>query len=834
MMDIPQKMDLKIIYRKDGIIERDISVPLKRPWRGDFEDFSVETGINRENGGFKIRISFKSSMELIRMDYLSIPVGNPEYIVLGGMKYIEKGEERRALPNAKTSFPFDRYYSQRIGPVSSHGRQFASSIYMKMPIALMEYPENVIYAMHKPIIFSKNGVRFLSFVHLSDTLIFSIIGDYSYLHKDTPWLGRPVRKRKRTLIDEGDVLELSTEIGVRKGRWKDVVREIFEKEIPSQKEKGKMRIKKAFRRCYNKEMGCFMQLPYKKSTGFLFSDYSYNLISFESERLSAFHRAWRSTGDSEYLEWSKTLRKTLENPKFSKKTSYGRVWYNSSVYNGKSLKPFTYLGDTYGAYPGGQAEIAYNLMIYSEESGYKGMEDAIKETLDYIINTQKDDGSWPMARKDTLFFPRPGVIKRKSTGNTAACVRALANAYMIYGDKKYIESAEKGVRWLNSGNPRGYNAVLDAGLDEIEGLSAIYSIDANIEMFKATGNEKYLKHAEEWGLHSLTWVYLWETKDLPIKYTMGPFSATITPRASPYETVKLSNSLYYLYVISGDEFWKSISDVLFQKTLDFVEKDGGLSEAFSINEDRLVEIPVEQCFASTELLKSYINRDMLENERVDVEIDSQMTLKGDSIFSGDEEVMRMENGMLVLFGGLKMGFSFYDVYSKAQKRELLIKKIWRKLGKIGLLRDIPHIFRGYGEKERKKGISPWENVEKSIDIGDKNGPLVVFETDLHRIEVRIYGNERHIIMGVDVDVKEQDLDMAHFIMLPYFQGKPWKIEKKSIKFDFEDFFISVRSLDGLVPSSYGDYVGFDVTLETNWTHGGHHSSLISIEKREKH
>ncbi len=828
--------EMRIEYRKGGRAQSR-SFTMKG---GDFGDFSVmsERRISDGRERISLRFGIKSDIELIRLDYLSMDIGEAGYIILGGLKYLEKGERRSALPEARISFPFDRYYSQRIEPIKTREGPFVSSIYLKMPVAIMEYDGSYISVSHRPIITSQKGERLLSFLHLSDRLILSIFGEYPYLYKETTWMGIPERMRKKGPLKAGDSFEISIEILRGKGGWKEAVRALMEQELADEgvEIRGDHRIKRAFRRCYNHRMGCFMQLPYKMAPGFLFSGQSYNLMAYEALRLNVFHRAWKLTGDEEYLRWARSLKSLLSEERFWKKLPIGRVWHNSSVSDGKKLRAFTYLGDTYGAYPGGQAEIAMNLMEYSIESGDGAFEGAIKETLEYILNTQNPDGSWPMARRDTLIFVRPGITGRRSVGNTTACVRALSMAYRIYRDGRYMESAERGALWMNRGHPLGYNAVLDAGIDEVEGLSAIYAIDANVEMFRATGDIEYLRKAEEWALHALTWVHLWDSPELDIKWTMGPFSTSITPRVSPYETVKLSNSIHALHELTDDPFWKRVSDVLLKRAMDFRERDGGLSEAFSITEHGLREIPVEQCFASTELLRAYLRHDMEHSERkVDIEA-REVDVSGRRVTVDGEEVMGvLENGMIRLFEWVHMGFSFYDVYSRKQRRMVKARKILRKLGKISLICEVPKILRGYRHPPAEKGLSPWENVEKSVDMHMGRMEVEVrFETRYHSIKVRsLFGKDR-ILMHIDVRVLEEDLDMARHILIPYFKAKgDFKTRNGRISIGKKGEEVEIISLDGMGVSAFKGAVGFDATLESNWTHGGVFSTDILV-KRNKH
>ena len=826
---------LRVRYRKGGRqIELSISDNM------DTDDFSVEIHEEkREEMEIRMLFKVKEDIELIRLDYFSMPIGEPDYMFIGGLKYMEKGEERSAVPYGKTGFPYDRYYSQRILHRKERDGIFVSSIYTKMPLVLAEKSGKYLYVHHEPIIFSKNGVRLISFIKLSDELRLSIFGEYDYLFKDTPWLGRGKKRKKRTALKKGDVVEIRVRIREGNGNWISGIKDYLGN-LPDIKVDGSplSRIKKAFRRCYNAGFGCFMQLPYKNSTGFLFSDYSYNLMAFEAMRLNIFHKAWKLTGDDEYKEWVGALRNLLKDPKFSIKTELGRVWYNSSVSDGKELRPFTYLGDTYGAYPGGQAEIAYNLMEYRMDSGDKGFDALIKETLEYIMNTQNSDGSWPMARKDTIKCPRPKTTKRKSVGNTAACVKALALAYMIYNDERYLKHAKRGAEWLDMKYPKGFNAVLDAGIDEVEALSAIYVIDAFIEMWKDTKDERYAESAERWAYHSLTWLYLWDTKELDIKYMMGPFSATITPRASPYETVMLSNALHRLHEISGDGFWKRMSDILLRRAMDFTERDGGLSEAYSINENGLVGIPVEQCFASTELLRAYLRLPIKHDKREKKEVHryERPEIKGREVLVNGKEMIELrENGMIRLFDKIDMGFSFYDVYSERQRKSLKRHRLARKLGKISLIREIPAIFRGYGDRKREKGMIPWEKVEKRWDMGlDGNGVYTVFGAEFHRIELNILIGNDEIAIRMNIRVLSDDLYMSHHILAPYFK-KTGKVLGKNgiIGFQLGNETIRVSSMDGMEVSDIDGVIGFDTTLESNWSHQGVFSTEIRVE-RENH
>ena len=97
---------------------------------------------------------------------------------------------------------------------------------------------------------------------------------------------------------------------------------------------------------------------------------------------------------------------------------------------------------------------------------------------------------------------KPELDKKIVTSWNGLAISALADGYMILGDEKYLQAAEKAADylWRNHLQPAGglYRSSYD-GKGENEGILDDYSFLAAglLEMYEATGDEKYIEHAFE-------------------------------------------------------------------------------------------------------------------------------------------------------------------------------------------------------------------------------------------------------------------------------------------------------------------------------------------------
>jgi hypothetical protein len=780
------------------------------------------------------------------------------YAFIGGMWYSKNKfslESKISLP-----YPFSTYYVTKILDKKYDGKICRSLYYVKMPIIVLQFDKKCICIEFDPVIKIEGG-EIIPFVSLREdekhyTVSFYLFKEFYIKEKKYAWLGFGRKKKIVLDLKPGDVFDFSVKIKEHRD-WKEAVREFIEKKIPDKIniknaknifEKGK----EALWRSYDHLTGSFLQLPWSKAPGFTFVNSSYSLLSFEAIRLYYFMKWYRETRDTDFLEWSLRLKNLFKNPRLIKKDlrrGEGIVWYNMTNLSKQGLEGFFYLDCGYGGYPGGQGTITFNLLRYLELNEDKDIEKLVKDGLEYILSTQNRNGSWPMAiHQEGLVRFRPENLEKYETyGGTAECVRALIQGYKRFKDKKMLDSAFKGLKYLEANYPICYHGLRDIGINEAEAFSAVSIIEAFLDAYEFKKDKKYLENALVYAYYTLTWFYLYDTIKLKLMFNFHPISESITPRLSPYESALIVSTYLRLHKLTKDTLWKKIAKLAFIETTRWISKNGGLCEGiFPRFLDKLESLPMEQTFATVELLKAsskffkpYKKREDSNRKKINEKIKFVKNDKELSIIYDKEEILRfdVEKFKIVFLKGANLNeygisFSFFDSYLR--KNIIGVKKFLRgKYGKYILgIGEIKRFIKGvYPPKTFDRiEIDPFEKYEKK-DCGimiSKNYVDIYCETDLHRIEckVNVFVEKEKICIHFDpVVVKVLNHDVpCKKILFPIIGAK--LKEKKGNVLQFDGFAVEGDFKDTIEGNNI---TVVDQTLATNWTHGGIYRGKFRIE-----
>ncbi|UCG95325.1 MAG: hypothetical protein JSV92_04775 [archaeon] len=700
---------------------------------------------------------------------IKIPKNKLLYFFIGGMVYNNKFSFATGSSNR---YPFTTYYINKVKDINKDGIRYRSLFYCKLPLICLQFKDRCecIELDFPDNIKGKD----MPFVGLRETegfyeVIIRHFPEITVKEKKYAWLGisrkRKIRPRK---ID----LKVNH---YRKNSWREAVLQYCKKQkIKKTKIKtgGLMKeVKEALFRSYDNELGTFLQMPWSDSTGFCMDKYSYSLLGFEAKRLNYFQELYEKTGDPYYALWSGKLEKLFLNPDLQVHTKNGFAWYNMTHFDGKKLRGLFYLDIGYAGYPPGQATISFNLAKYLQKNKNVKLEVLLKKNLNYIMKTQNPDGSWNTA------LPK-GKIKRrewkKSEGSTAECVRALLVGYHLFKEERYKEAAIKALEYLDKENPICRNVLRDIGIDEPEAFSAILVIDALLDAYTSFNKEKYLKKAEEYAIHGLTWFYWYGN----LKGFFHPISESITPRISPYESLMLVNTYKRLYKKTNNEVWNNFSDQLFAKTVGLKDKNNALPEGIFPNlTGKFCPLPMEQTFATAELLHTclnygtYLYKDF-EKEKINIEEKEDHFIVENSLKVGKQEFyLKTKNRKLdILFS------SPYETKSIIYTR---ISKFIRKLGILNVGRDFNYLLKGVKNKKVKPKPGKIEKyIEKyNVRKGEKELAIEI-KLPLHKIKITIFKAGK-LKIDIKILVREHDLMCDKVII----NGK-------------------------------------DYTLDTNWTNGG--------------
>ncbi len=575
-------------------------------------------------------------------------------------------------------------------------------------------------------------------------------------------------------------------------------------------------------------------------------------MTYEAIRLNYFYNWYNKFNDEDFLKWGLKLRDhfidqnlIIENPKIGE----GLIWYNMTNLTRSGLKGYFYMDCGYSGYPGGQSSIAYNLLKYLENKRDEEIEKVVKKSIQYILSTQKKNGAWPMAIRQTgLLKFRPEKLHLYEThGGTAESIRTLILGFKKYNDVNMKKSFQKGLDYLISSNPICYNGLRDIGINEPEAFSAIMIIDAFLDAYEITFEKKYLENAINYGYYTLTWFYLNPFENDLINFNFHPISYSITPRLSPYENFWIVSRYIRLYKFTKDIFWKKISLKCYNSGSKWITQNGGICEGVFPNfRNEYNLLPMEQTFATIELMNASTNflKKINHIRKEKISSDSGFKIEKDNdiinLFYEKEKNLSFDykNCKIIYLKDIKLNnigisFSFFGPYLIRNVISRKIKKYIRgNIGKFILAFSmIKYFFYGVNNfhKYDKKNIYLFEKTrKKTYDVRINGNNIQGFcETDLHRIEYDIIfkkiNKKIHIIFNpLIIRVLEHDLSCSR-VIFPIIGDKIMKQKENELEFsgfilkgDFKNYIIT------------DEFSGVDQTLMTNWTHGGLYKGNFEI------
>ncbi|MFO7677235.1 MAG: hypothetical protein R6V50_02460 [Thermoplasmatota archaeon] len=796
------------------------------------------------------RYSVKNTKDLYNLKTIKIQKKPLCYAFIGGMWYSKDSfslEQNISLP-----YPFTTYYTTKILDRCYKGVLCRSLYYVKMPIVVIQFEDECICIRFDPII-TCNEFEMIPFISLSEDkesyiISFYLFNEFYVMQKEYAWLGKGKKRKESLDLRKGDIFNFSISID-KYNSWNEAIEKYVNKELCEDLiiestcqifEQGK----KALFRSYDHLTGSFLQLPWKKTPGFTFVNSSYSLLSYEAVRLHYFSEWFNKSGDNQFDIWCKGLRELFVDKRLYKtklQRGAGIVWYNMTNLTKKGLEGFFYMDCGYSGYPGGQATIAFHLLNYLKCCDDEKVEKLVEKSLSYIVSTQNSNGSWPMAirQEGVIKFRSEDLSRYETQGGTAESVRALLLGYSRFSDEAMRKTAMNGLGFLEDKYPICYNGLRDIGINEPEAFSAVSVIDAFLDAYEHTHEKKYSDFAVLYALYALTWIYWYDTKNLKIKYNFHPISFSITPRLSPYESVWIVSTFLRLYKKTNQRIWKNMAEMLYKQAVQWISKTGGLCEGiFPKFLDGLYCLPMEQTFATVELLRASTHFFSFEKERVNadkkpfidkikIEIDDDIVV----VFYEDEEVFRFsaaECKIISLKGGMlnKYGicFSFPEVYSWENRVKMFIKKRLRgKYGKFILsLSDVKYFLRGvYGPQLGKKiKIESLGDHIKKWDVTVDGSYISGWcKTSLHKLKYTISFTKKKSGLLISfyplvVEVLDQDLPLAH-VLFPVIGCELQRRNGNCLVFD--DFFVSGDFKNVIVQD---DVTAVDQSCATNWTHGG--------------
>ena len=785
-----------------------------------------------------------------------------KYSFIGGMWYTKNKfsfDQDISLP-----YPFSTYYMIKIPDQIIDGIRSRSLIYVKTPVMVLQFEKTCVSIEFDPFVQINNQDVF-PFIRLEENddnyvVSFYLLTSFEIKKKNTAWLGFSEKEKINVTVEKGTRFKFSVKTTQHKN-WEEAVYTIMKKHLPREisvknPEKVFLKAQNALFRSYDNLTGSFLQLPWRDTTGFTFSNASYSLLSYEAVRLDYFSRWFDETKNKQLKEWKDRLREHFVNPLLytkPRRTGRGIIWYNMTNLTKQGLKGYFYMDCGYSGYPGGQATITYHLLEYLKRNPDEELESLVKQSIEYIISTQKTNSSWPMAvKQEGIMRFRPEKLSNYEThGGTGEAARALLSGYKIFKDEQMKKKALKALEYLKEPFPICYNGLRDIGLNEPEAFSAINIINAFLDAYELTREKKYLEQAKTYSYYILPWIYLYNTSNWKLMFNFHPISYSITPRISPYETMWVVSSFLRLSGYDKKIFWRKLAETMYNAAVQWTTENGGLSEGvFPKDFSTLEPLPMEQTFATTELMnasyqfiKNKKNLQKPSSKPVTKETETVYIKRKNSfleILYNKKLICRFDlNRCKIIFiNGEKLNdfgisFSFYGPYIFRNRLKTKIKQVLRsQIGKYLLsIGDIKYFLTGVKNPVvvDKNKVDLFEKHIKNTKILSisKTSVCVQFLSDFHKITLwitvkKIKDKISIIFNPVLIEMLKHDL-VVYKVLFPVVGAKIKKTTSNSLH--FKKFILNIEN-PSIVETK--DFVAVDQTLATNWTHGGVYNGEFEI------
>lgn len=127
----------------------------------------------------------------------------------------------------------------------------------------------------------------------------------------------------------------------------------------------------------------------------------------------------------------------------------------------------------------------------------------IRSSADWLLSTQKEDGSWAVAYRDSDYAEAFTDLR-----DYRPTFYGLVVAYRIFGDEKYLSGARRGAEWLIANAVESHKWLGVCGDTRFAAdFATVQSAQAFLELHELTGEQRYLDAAVETARFYMTSVY---------------------------------------------------------------------------------------------------------------------------------------------------------------------------------------------------------------------------------------------------------------------------------------------------------------------------------------
>lgn len=290
------------------------------------------------------------------------------------------------------------------------------------------------------------------------------------------------------------------------------------------------------------------------------------------------------------------------------------------------------------------------------------------EGADWLVKTQRDDGSWPASIGRRNERPHAGCV-----AGSAEAARALIAAHARTNKPEYRAAAEEAMRFVN--REESFFAcgqyLRDVNAGEADGITAEACIHANLDWHAFTGDRAMLEHAGKWGAYALQWVRPRSTESMA-EPSFDGLSQSITPRIDVWGGLLIARAFMRLWRVGCDETWREHAWRLFDNIAGLQERDGGFCETWFLDfPSGLESIHIEPTFVTDAFIEFLLDAcgdadDAQLTESIVKSLRSDADAPPPLIRSTNQIVeMSTAQPQFIIDGGLRLAPAFDGPYTQA-------------------------------------------------------------------------------------------------------------------------------------------------------------------------
>jgi hypothetical protein len=782
----------------------------------------------------------------------------PEAAFIGGRRY--ERTHAQAAPEGKLGFPYNTYYKFRIKAFAPYD----AALFSKMPVACWQEKHRAFALAFPKFLMSPEGYVPL-FIRASGAeavvdFTAAIMGEFEVEKKPFGWFGTRIRSGKHaSRLVAGQSLEAGFLL-VAADTWDECIRACMEHlygtfhgaegitdESLANMLGGATRF---YNRVWDARNRTHVHLPVKNVPRFESVEFKHSHVTDDLTKLVLYRRLAQLGFDELSLRERELLQK-LAGEAYCYGSDGCRLWHTTTYFDGTGLRAFSHHGVGLVGFPGGMATAVRRLFEYCSLASNDALESLAQSGADWLVRTQRVDGSWP-----ARITSRGAVTRIGCVASTAEAVRALTIAHLRTENEKYYRAAEAGIQYVNRDESffecRQY--LRDVDPDEADGISAEACIHANLDWYAFRRDDRLLAHAVKWAYYALQWVRP-RSLDIQADPSFDGLSRSITPRIDVWGGLLVARAFIRLSRINGEETWRDCAWSLFGNTVGLRERDGGLCETWFLDfPSGLESIHIEPTFvtdafvefileayggeANTSLAKAVRKRRESARE-AHPPLSPSGTARDLITFSKDrpEFVIDRRLRLALAFEGAYDSFNGFRRALYTMLREVVIGRKLLALVPIAKVLLNRHRISAPISKIGKAAFVEIIGTEEE-DAGDDRRTRR-YRTPLHEISLSLIAAgsdadgrtaadvelEVNTIAG-DVRLKQVRIDLGgRYEAHALHGGEGFAVSSGGNEY-------SVQITDGSVDSILrdGDRLAFDISLSSNWNFFGQYRLCLRVAR----